>query len=166
MGSDNLPPELKLRMEEAAAPFKHRRSALLAVLHAVQDAEGFVSPTREAEAARFLGMSEAEVHEATSFYTLFRSSPPARYRIQACRTLTCAVCGAAGLAEAVRAKLGLKDGGRTADGLFSFETVECLGACESAPALRVNDGPACGPLDAAGAAALLDRLAAEGKAGR
>jgi len=153
---------LRSRMEAAVAPYSKRGSALLAVLHAVQDTLGWIPPDAEEAVADFLGMPISKVDEALSFYTLFRRKPPPRYRLQVCRTLSCAVCGEADLSRVIRDRLGLSDGGATPDGLFSLEAVECLGACEMAPAIRVNDDPACGPMDADSLGALLDRLTREG----
>lgn len=156
---------LRQRMEDAAAPFAKRESALLEVLHVVQDTLGWIPPDAVEPVAEFLVMPVSKVSEALSFYTMFRRKAPARYRLQVCRTLTCAICGGADLHGVIREKLGLADGETTSDTLFSLEAVECLGACEMAPAIRVNDEPAQGPMDAASLAALLERLRREGTAG-
>jgi len=153
---------LRKRMEEAAAPFSHRESGLLAVLHAVQDTLGWIPPDAVEPVASFLKIPVSRVSEALSFYSMFHTKQPACYRLQVCRTLTCAVCGAADLGRVIREKLGLSDGEATSDGLFSLEEVECLGACELAPAIRINDEPARGPMDAQKLGELIDLLAREG----
>jgi len=162
MTADEMLSSLRPDLEALTAKYSKRGSALLDCLYAAQEKYGFVPPEAEEAVAGFLGMPVSRVREALSFYTLFRRKPPPRYRLQVCRTLVCAVCGEADLSRVIRDKLGLADGGATPDGLFSLEAVECLGACEMAPAIRINDEPARGPLNPESLARLLDELTAEG----
>lgn len=153
---------LRRRMEAAVAPHSRRESALLPVLHVVQDTLGWIPPDAEEAVADFLGMGQARVHEAVSFYSMFRSSPRGVWHFRVCGTLSCEICGASGLVEAIRADTGLSSGQVTADGMFSFEEVECLGACELSPAIQVNGEPAQGPMTPEGVSSLINRLRRKG----
>ena len=145
-----------------AAPYAHRESALLALLHAVQEAYGWVFPEAEAAVGSFLGVGSNRVHEAVTFYTLFRQKPYGRHHVMACRTLTCDVTGGADLVRLLRDRLKVGPREATPDGMFSWETVECLGCCDLAPALQVNREPYRGPMTVPALAALLDELKASG----
>jgi len=153
--------ELRPEFEKRAAPYSHKPSALLALLHAVQDAYGYVPAEAEAAVAELLGVGRNAVHEAVTFYTLYKTRPMGKYHIQVCRTLSCDLCGARDLVGVVEKKLGIRNHEVTADGLFSLETVECLGCCELAPAIQVSQDPFRGPLTAEQMASLIDEVAAK-----
>jgi len=157
---EKLTPEFEKRV----APYSHKPSALLALLHAVQDEFGYVVPEAEAAVAEFLGVGRNAVHEAVTFYTLYKTRPMGKHHIQVCRTLSCDLCGARDLVGVVEKKLGIHNHEVTADGLFSLETVECLGCCELAPAIQRNQDPFRGPLTAEQMGALIDELTAKEKA--
>jgi NADH-quinone oxidoreductase subunit E len=149
-------------MEAAVAPYSDRASGLLAVLHAVQDTLGWIPPDAEEAVAGFLGIGVNRVHEVVSFYSMFRTSPRGTWHLRVCGTLSCEICGASGLVEAVRDNLGLSSGQVTSDGIFSFEEVECLGACDLSPAIQVNDEPAQGPMTPESLSSLIQRLRRKG----
>jgi len=92
----------------------------------------------EAVASR-LGESPAFVEGVVSFYTMFHRTPPARYVLQLCVTLSCELCGAKTLAQHIKERLGIGFGEKTQDGMFQLVGVECLGACGGAPVLQVNE---------------------------
>jgi len=89
--------------------------------------------------AERLGDSPAFVDGVVSFYTMYHTSPPARYVLQVCTTLSCSVCGGRELVEHLKAKLGVGFGEKTPDGSFQLVGVQCLGACGNAPVIQVND---------------------------
>jgi NADH-quinone oxidoreductase subunit E len=89
--------------------------------------------------AERLGDSPAFVDGVVSFYTMYHTSPPARYVLQVCTTLWCSVCGGRELVEHLKAKLGVGFGEKTPDGSFQLVGVQCLGACGNAPVIQVND---------------------------
>ena len=149
---------LRKRMEDAVAPYSNKESGLLAVLHVVQDTLGYIPPDAEEAVAGFLGMGVNRVHEVVSFYSMFRTVPRGSWHLRVCGTLSCEICGAAGLSETIRGHLGLSSGQVTADGLFSFEEVECLGACDMSPAIQVNEEPAQGPMSPESLTQLIERL--------
>lgn len=130
--------------DEIIARYPHHRSAVMPLLWLGQDRDGYVTPEIVAEVAERLGLTMSEVESVLSFYTMFRREPPARCRLQVCRSLACAMRGAEEILRAVEAQTGVAPGGQSADGQFSVEVVECLAACDHAPAYLFNermDGP-------------------------
>lgn len=121
------------------ARYPTAQAALLPVLWLCQERYGWISPgIMQAVAAR-LGESPAHVQGVVTFYTMFYTAPPARYVLQVCETLSCAVCGAKELLALLERRLGIKPGEKTADGSFQIVGVQCLGACGNAPVVQVND---------------------------
>ena len=161
MTVDAVLAELKPAFEKAAAPYSHRPSALLALLHVVQEAYGYVSPESEGAVARFLDVGPNRVHEVVTFYTLYRQRPVGKYNIKLCRTLSCHVCGSPDLLNAVKRRLGIGEKEVTADGLFSLETVECLGCCDKSPAVQINYDPYLGPMTPESLEKVIDELVAK-----
>ncbi|MEW6337146.1 MAG: NADH-quinone oxidoreductase subunit NuoE [Acidobacteriota bacterium] len=130
---------LEGRIRELLSRYPTTRAALLPVLWLCQERYGWISPGVVRAVAERLGESPATVDGVVTFYTMFYTSPPARYVLQVCETLSCAVCGGAELLHHLEKRLGVKAGEKTADGLFQIVGVQCLGACGSAPVVQVND---------------------------
>ncbi len=117
-----------------------KQSMMLSALYIAQEQKGYLTKEAISQVARRLGISEGEVYSTASFYTLFRMKPVGRNVIQVCEGLSCYLNdGAERVVEYVSAKLGIKPGETTSDGMFTLETVQCLAACGTAPAMRVND---------------------------
>jgi len=113
---------------------------MLTALYIAQEQEGYLTPEALARVADRLGMPEADLYGAASFYSLFRTQPAGRYVIQVCKGLSCYLSeGGERLVDYLAQKLGIGVGETTPDGVFSLETVQCLASCGTAPALRVND---------------------------
>jgi len=130
---------LEARIAELLTRYPSRRAALLPVLWLCQERYGWISAgVIEAIAAR-LGESPAFVEGVVTFYTMYYTKPPARYVLQVCETLSCAVCGGRELLEHLERRLGVKPGQKTGDGLFQLVGVQCLGACGGAPVVQIND---------------------------
>jgi NADH-quinone oxidoreductase E subunit len=129
---------LRPQCGEIIARYEQRRSALLPIVHLFQQNEGFVSPQAMQATAEMLQITLAEVEGAVSFYTLFYRRPVGKYMLQVCRGLACAINGAEDIMAYVREKLGVGHLQTTADGLFSYEEVECLAACDRATCMQVN----------------------------
>jgi formate dehydrogenase subunit gamma len=157
---DPLPAGQREAVERAIAAQAERPGALLPLLHAVQDALGFVPPAAVPPIAQALNLSRAEVHGVVSFYHDFRSAPPGRHVLKLCRAEACQAMGAEALAQALRTQLGVDWHGTTADGRVTLEPVYCLGNCACAPAAML-DGQVLGRLSQAGAAALVQRTRGE-----
>lgn len=112
---------------------------LLPILHALQDAFGFLPSQAHAPIADALNISRAELHGVISFYHDFHKSPKGRHVLKICRAEACQSVGGTALAEKTLAKLGLDWHGTTADGAVTVEPVYCLGLCACAPAVMIGD---------------------------
>ncbi len=132
-------PEVLARMEAVLGRYPDREAALLPILHIIQRDQGYVSPDAEKWAAARLGIHPVRVREVLSFYTLFRRTPAGKFVIQVCRNVSCSLAGSADLVEYLAARLGIRPGQTSTDGLFTLLTVECLGNCDHAPCLMIND---------------------------
>ncbi|MGB8267735.1 MAG: NAD(P)H-dependent oxidoreductase subunit E [Candidatus Velthaea sp.] len=134
--------EMLARLEADAAAlvaqYEDPGSALLPLAHLYQEHEGYVSPNAIAAIAHRLGLSPAVVESTVSFYTLFYRKPVGKYMLQVCRNLSCLLNGADPLMAHIRERLGIGHLETTADGLISYEEVECLAACDRAPCMQVN----------------------------
>ena len=119
--------------------YPDRRGALLPVLHMAQETFGHVSLEAEAYVARLFELSPAHVHEVVTFYTLFFQQPKGRHIVAVCHNLSCHLAGAPAIVAHVKARLGIEPGETTEDGRITFQSVECLCACEAAPMAQVDD---------------------------
>jgi NADH-quinone oxidoreductase subunit E len=129
---------LKPECERIIAQYEQKRSALLPLMHLFQQYEGFVSPQAMRAGAEMLELTQAEVEGTVSFYTLFFPRPIGKYMLQVCRGLSCSIGNAEEIMAYFREKLGIGHRETTADGLFSYEEVECLAACDRATCMQVN----------------------------
>ncbi len=130
--------ELRPHCERLIAQYERKRSALLPIVHLFQEREGYVSHEAMRAVAAMLDLTPAEVESTVSFYTLFFRRPIGKYLIQVCRGLSCSINGAPEVMARCRERLGVGHLGTTADGLFSYEEVECLAACDRATCAQVN----------------------------
>ncbi len=138
----NITETLMNRINELIShyPEDKRKSALLPVLHEVQDAhENWLSFELMNKVAEILLIKPIEVYEVVSFYTMFNQKPIGKYMFEFCRTSPCCLNGAENLMDYTSEKLGIKMGETTADGMFTITGVECLGACGYAPMLQLGD---------------------------
>ena len=115
-----------------------RQAVVLPALWLAQDQNGYLSPEVMDYVAGRLEQSPVSIYAVVEFYTMFHTSPPGRHHIQLCRTLSCTMRGCDDLKDVVSAELGIEPGGRTQDGMFSFEMVECLGSCGGSPMMRMD----------------------------
>jgi NADH-quinone oxidoreductase subunit E len=120
-------------------PSDQRRSAVLPALYLAQQQQGYITANAIRHVAELLGITRADVEDVVSYYTMFYTRPVGRFVINVCRTLSCAVNGAERVTEALRETLGIAPGQTDATGTFTLVEVECLGACDRAPAVMVND---------------------------
>jgi len=120
-------------------PAEQRKSAVLAALYLAQRQQGYISRNAMKAAAAAIRITTAEVEDVVSFYTMFYQRPVGRHILQVCRTLSCALNGAERVTEELQKVLGITVGETTGDGAFSLFEVECLGACDRAPVVGVND---------------------------
>ncbi len=114
------------------------RDALIPILQAVQERQGYLSREAMTEIGRHLHLPVSKIYGVATFYNQFRFRPRGRYHIQVCRGTACHVKGSARVLDAVRQALKVEPGQTTRDGLFSLEVVACIGACGLAPVICVN----------------------------
>ena len=120
-------------------PSDRRRSAVLPALYLAQYQQGYITANAIRHVAELLGITRADVEDVVSFYTMFYTRPVGKFVLQVCRTLSCAVNGAECVTEALVETLGITPGETDPTGTFTLLEVECLGACDRAPVVMVND---------------------------
>jgi NADH-quinone oxidoreductase E subunit len=135
---DGLYTRLRPECDAIIAQYEDSRSALLPLAHLFQEHEGYLSPNAIVAIAHILKLPPAVVESTVSFYTLFYRKPVGKYMLQVCRNLSCIINGAEEIMAYFREKLGSEHLETTADGLFSYEEVECLAACDRAPCMQIN----------------------------
>jgi NADH-quinone oxidoreductase subunit E len=131
-------PELAARFDALVQKYPVSRSALIPMLLYAQDEVGYLSEAVVAEIARRIGITELEVRNVATYYSMLRFKPAGKYNIQVCTNISCMLRGAYEVLDRFREELGIDPHGVTPDGLFSLEEVECIGACCWAPAIQVN----------------------------
>jgi NADH-quinone oxidoreductase subunit E len=134
-------PENQAKFDENVThyPPEQRKSAILYALYLAQGQQGYLTGNAMRFVAQQIGCSKADVEDVVSYYTMFYTKPVGRRVLNVCRTLSCALLGAERVTEALSEKLGIKPGQTTPDGEFTLIEVECLGACDRAPVVMVND---------------------------
>ncbi|HUX45824.1 MAG TPA: NAD(P)H-dependent oxidoreductase subunit E [Terracidiphilus sp.] len=131
-------PQLAARFDALVEKYPVRRSALVPMLLYAQDEVGYVSDAVIAEVAERIGITELEVRNVATYYSMLRFKPGGKFNVQVCTNISCMLRGAYELFERFQEELGVGHKGVTADGVFSLEEVECIGACCWAPAIQVN----------------------------
>jgi NADH-quinone oxidoreductase subunit E len=129
--------------EVAKYPADQKQSAVMACLTIVQEEHGFVSADSEKIVADYLGMAPIAVHEVTTFYNMYNQKPVGKYKLNVCTNLPCQLRDGAKALKHLEQKLGISMGESTADGLFTLQQSECLGACADSPVMLVNDLTMC-----------------------
>ncbi|MGN0020385.1 MAG: NADH-quinone oxidoreductase subunit NuoE [Sphingobacterium hotanense] len=119
-------------------PADKQKSALLPILHLVQEEYGWLSVDAMDKVALFLNIQPIEVYEVATFYTMFLLQPQGKYLLEICRTGPCCLVGAERIMGHLEKTLGVKEGEITPDGLFSWRSVECLAACGFGPVLQIG----------------------------
>ena len=125
--------------EVAKYPADQKQSAVMACLGVVQQEQGFVSGESEKLVAEYLGMPPIAVHEVTTFYNMYNQHAIGKYKFNVCTNLPCQLRNGQEALNHLCSRLGVEEGGTTADGLFTVQKSECLGACADAPVMLVND---------------------------
>ena len=125
--------------EVAKYPADQRQSAVMACLSIVQHEQGHVSAEAEEAIAAHLGMPPIAVHEVTTFYNMYNQQPVGAFKLNVCTNLPCQLRGGDKALDHLCHKLGVQPYGTTADGAFTVQPSECLGACADAPVMLVND---------------------------
>jgi NADH-quinone oxidoreductase E subunit len=131
--------EILSETDRIVAKYPDPRSALLPLLHLAQREEGWISPEAVAWVADRLEVAPVMVQGVVSFYTMYNQRPMGRHLVQLCRTLSCALRGSEDVKAHLVARLGIEPGETSADGRYSLVEVECLGACDTAPAMMIGE---------------------------
>ncbi|MEI6898737.1 MAG: NAD(P)H-dependent oxidoreductase subunit E [Bacteroidota bacterium] len=134
-------PELaeKVQVLFSRYPAGRQKSALLPLLHMVQEAfGGYLTVDLMDHIAGLIGIKPIEVYEVATFYSMYNLDKVGKYVIEVCQTGPCAMCGGESILDYLQEKLKIKAGETTADGLFTLKTAECLGACGYAPVMQIN----------------------------
>lgn len=129
--------------EVAKYPADQKQSAVMACLSIVQQELGFVSSESEKVIAEHLGMAPMAVHEVTTFYNMYNQRPVGKFKLNVCTNLPCQLRDGQKALHHLEHKLGIHMGETTADGLFTLQQSECLGACADSPVMLVNDRAMC-----------------------
>ena len=137
----SLTPERRAQLDDILKkyPADRKRSAVLAALYLVQEQQGYLTGNAMRHIAPLLDMTPAEVDDVATYYVMFHKAPVGKYVLQVCRTLSCALNGAERVTEALSEKLGIGVGDTDASGTFTLQEFECLGACDRAPVVMVNN---------------------------
>ncbi|MGA8739715.1 MAG: NAD(P)H-dependent oxidoreductase subunit E [Terracidiphilus sp.] len=131
-------PKVAARFDALVEKYPVRRSALVPMLLYAQDEIGYLSDAVIAEVAHRIGITELDVRNVATYYSMLRFKPAGKFNVQVCTNISCMLRGAYDVYERFQEELGVGHKGVTADGLFSLEEVECIGACCWAPAIQVN----------------------------
>ncbi len=136
-----ISPAMRARFDKEVAkyPADQKASAVMACLAIVQHEKGWVSPEAEEAVGQVLGMPTIAVHEVTTFYNMYNQQPVGRYKLNVCTNLPCALRDGDKALDHLCRKLGVQPYGTSADGDFTVQPSECLGACADAPVMLVND---------------------------
>ena len=129
--------------EVAKYPADQKQSAVMACLAIVQQELGHVSVESEQMVADYLGMPPIAVHEVTTFYNMYNQRKLGKYKLNVCTNLPCQLREGVSALQHLEEKLGIKMGETTADGMFTLQQSECLGACADSPVMLVNDRNMC-----------------------
>jgi formate dehydrogenase subunit gamma len=130
---------MQATVQEITTALKDKPGALLPILHAIQDAMGYVPEESVPAIAKALNLSRAEVHGVISFYHYFRETKPGKHTIHLCRAESCQAMGGKQLEQHVKNRLGIDFHETTTDGEFSLEPVYCLGNCACSPAMQIGN---------------------------
>jgi NADH-quinone oxidoreductase E subunit len=128
-----------VRFKQIVAKYEMPQSALLPTLYLAQEQFGFISREVEEYVAGLLGLTPRHVHEVVMFYTMFRKKDLGKWCLQVCNNVTCTMMGSEDLMKVVKEELGIGHDGVTDDKKFSCVSVQCLGSCDTAPVVQVNE---------------------------
>ncbi|MEO5960681.1 MAG: NAD(P)H-dependent oxidoreductase subunit E [Opitutaceae bacterium] len=156
----NLKPVTFQRIDEVISHYPVKRSAVLPLLHLIQEDAGFISHEAIEWVAAKLELEPINVYEVVTFYPMFRQQPIGRRHIKVCRTLSCALMGGYKTCEAFEEEFNTHRGEISPDGEVTIEFVECLASCGTAPVVMIDD-ELHEKVDVAKATALAGQLKAE-----
>ena len=156
--------DTRAQFEAFAAHYapEHRKSAVLHAIYLAQEQQGYISANAARHVAEVIGCTTAEVEDVVSYYVMFHRTPVGTFVLQVCTTLSCALAGAERVIEELEQTLGIARGHTDPTGLFTIQQMECLGACDRAPVLMVNNEHWHEHLKPGDAGALVDQMKTDG----
>ena len=131
-------PETRAKFDALVTRYPQKKAALIPTLWLAQEELGWLPPEALAHCAQVLDLPPSKAYSVASFYTMFNLKPVGKYKIEVCRTLSCAMCGAFEVIDHLEKSLGIKLGETTPDGKFTLMTQECLASCGTGPMLQIN----------------------------
>ena len=134
-----LSEQVIVKLNEMIGKYPDKRSAILPALQVAQKQQGYIPVDVMRDIAEFLDVEPIEVWETASYYSMLYREPVGKYVIQVCTNISCALLGAEHLVNYLEKKLGIKVNQTTLDKKYTLMTVECLGGCDSAPVMQIND---------------------------
>ena len=130
--------EFETRFAEMLTHYPTKRSVLVPTLLYAQDEVGWLTDEVITEVAQRLELTELDVRNVISYYSMLTMKPRGKYNVQVCTNIACMLRGGEEVLEHCKKKLGIDHKGTTPDELFSLEEVECIGGCSWAPSVQVN----------------------------
>ncbi len=125
--------------QEVTAPGRHASENTLVLLKEAQRKTGYISEASITEIAEFMNISVSEVYGVATFYSFLSTKPKGRNVIKICQSILCHLKNSEIVMDCIEKELGIKPGETTADGRYSFELTNCIGACDDPPAMLIND---------------------------
>ena len=154
--------QARFAKEVAKYPADQKQSAVMACLSIVQQESGYVSAESEKLVADYLEMAPIAVHGVTSFYNMYNQNPVGKFKLNVCTNLPCQLRDGGRALQYLEGKLGIQMNETTADGMFTLQQCECLGACADSPVILVNDRTMCSFMSNDKLDQLVDGLRASG----
>ena len=118
--------------------YPQKRSAIGPLLHLAQGKDGYISDDSVSVISELVGITEVQVKSVSSFYSMYKQDPTGKYLLSVCKSISCEINNSTSIIDVVKDFTGLNNSETDEDGLFTFEAVECIGACGGAPAIQVN----------------------------
>ena len=118
--------------------YPQKRSALGPLLHLAQSKDGYISDDSISVISELVGITEVQVKSVSTFYSMYKQEPTGKYLLSVCKSISCEINNSNSIIDVVKDFTGLSNNETDEEGLFTFEAVECIGACGGAPAIQVN----------------------------
>ena len=118
--------------------YPQKRSAIGPLLHLAQGKDGYISDDSVSVISELVGITEVQVKSVSTFYSMYKQDPTGKYLLSVCKSISCEINNSTSIIDVVKDFTGLNNNETDEDGLFTFEAVECIGACGGAPAIQVN----------------------------
>lgn len=143
MANDSQSRIARFAREVAKYPSDRKQSAVMACLSIVQQEQGYIDEAATRQIAEYLEIPVMAVHEVTTFYNMYNQTPVGKFKLNVCTNLPCQLRDGVNTLHYLEKKLGISMGETTADGMFTLQQSECLGACADSPVMLVNDRSMC-----------------------